>query len=139
VNSAAEIDHGGWVAVRNEEVVWVRLEDLRFGPVEVGDGDLFSRFAEAYRGRAPENYRTAETKSGRDGGGERVVVLRLAQDDHWQEYRYSCTATTYVPIEMFKVFGPAEALGDLGRLAGAGVAGIAAGWLAWRVFRRRGT
>lgn len=124
MNSQREIDAGGWVAVQSgEETRWVQLNRLSYLPAPDSSVDYFASFA-AYVARHPEEYRSASLELHPGVFGVTTAWLHLKQDEHWQDFFYDISAGRATPREMYSVFGPGEALGDIGRFLTALVAAI---------------
>jgi hypothetical protein len=125
VNSQEEIDAGGWVAVQSSSSVgWVQIDDLIYLPPAASTTDLFGGFVAAYRALDSDPFCDASFDLSQTPGGPTIANLRLRDDDHWQEYRYEITPAGPRPIEMYKVFGPALAMEDLGRVVIAAAAAL---------------
>lgn len=117
VNSQAEIDAGGWVQLQDAAASgWVPLSELRFEPPANSGVDYFAAFNAAYQARAPGDRRGASLNFGPDPSGVQMATLRLKQENHWQEYVYLISAGKAKPLEMYRIFGPGEALRNFGRV-----------------------
>lgn len=119
-NSQQEIDTGGWVQVQDPSGLrWVQLSKLDYMPPSDAKLDYFAAFVAAYKARALGEHRDARIEFHSDSKGVTAARLHLRQEDHWQEYIYDVSSGRAMPREMYLVFGPGEALADVGRSAAA--------------------
>lgn len=143
VNTQEEVAAGGWVQVQDPNgPCVVQLSKLAYLPPETPTTDYFTSFVAAYQAREPKDFRSASFTLQRDPSGITIATLHLKQEDQWQDYIYEVTANRATPLEMYKVFGPGQALKDSLRLLTALAAGVvfivlAASVLIYREWRKR--
>lgn len=117
VNSQVEIDAGGWVQVlETDGARVVELGRLDYVPPAGEIQEHFAAFAGLYAARDPNGFHTATIEVQNVGSAPTTVRLQLRQDDHWQEYVYDAAPGRATPREMYRVFGPAAALRQFGRV-----------------------
>lgn len=119
-NTQQEISGGRWVAVQDPNGQhWVQLSRLEYLPPPGANRDYVAAFVAAYKARAPGEQRDAKVEFHPVGKGVTNVRLHLRQEDHWQDYIYDVSSGRATPREMNLVFGPGEAIADLGRFSEA--------------------
>lgn len=116
VNSQEEIDAGGWVQVQEPGGPYaVQLSRLDYVPPPSASADYFAAFVSAYKARDPGKYRDARFEIQSGSSGVATARLHLRQGDHLQDYVYEVSPGRATPREMRVVFGPGEAVADIGR------------------------
>jgi hypothetical protein len=116
VNSQEEINAGGWVQVQEPGGPYaVQLSRLDYAPPLNASADYFAAFVSAYQARDPAGDRHARLEIQRDPSGVASARLHLRQGDHLQDYVYEVSPGRATPREMRVVFGPGEAVADIGR------------------------
>lgn len=144
VNTLGEIEGGGWVQVLSGDGThWVRIDELAF----VAEPERLSVLTNACVTNYTERTRGAMgsmnvSRQALPTGATRVRLNLSPDDDHVNVFVYDVLAggSAIEPREMYRYFGPGEALQWLERAA-LGVTGalvaMCAAWGAMRIWARR--
>lgn len=123
-NSREELDAGGWVSINEPNgPLWVELSKLEFSSSK--SAVYFAAFEANYASRSPVPFRHASLDFRHDSPGLTIATLELRpDDDHVERYVYDIGPSGVTPQAMYRIFGPGEALKNLGRVLTATVVAL---------------